>query len=134
MEAIAPVINEELPCKVVWVDLFSNEEAGAAQMQVLQRYGITPQEGGVHAGYVETSELLASPYGRFADMSVAERGFVGDAEAEIKRLKDSGAWNIADISPIGVLGDATHGNAQAGVELAEAGMPALVEMVRKALS
>jgi creatinine amidohydrolase len=135
MEAIAPVINAELPCKVVWVSLFDSPEAEKAQMELLQRYGISPAEGGVHAGFTETSELLASPYGKWADMSVAERGFVGDAEAEITKAKaEKGSWNIADISPIGVLGDATKGNAEAGMEMVRVFAPFMVEMVRTALA
>jgi creatinine amidohydrolase len=130
MEEITPEIDAELPCKVVWVNLFRNPKADEVGDSVLTRYGVTSQEGGAHAGFFETSLLLASSFGQWADMPVAQRGFVGDAWEKVQELKSKGSWNIADISEIGVLGDPTRATAGAGEALMQALIPVYAQAVR----
>ena len=65
-------------------------------------------------------------------MEAAERGFVGDAEAQVEELQADGSWDIADLSPIGVVGDPTRASAEAGRALLKVQIPAFVEAVRKA--
>jgi creatinine amidohydrolase/Fe(II)-dependent formamide hydrolase-like protein len=100
---------------------------------VLARYGVTREEGGIHSGFVETSELLASPYGHLVDMPAAERGFVGDVWTRIAEATKEGRWNLADVSPVGVLGDPTKASAEAGRELDAAANPVYLEIVKEAL-
>ncbi len=67
-------------------------------------------------------------------MRAAERGFVGDARGRVSDLKQQdGTWNIADLSPIGVLGDPTRATAQAGREILAALIPVYTQVVQEAL-
>jgi creatinine amidohydrolase/Fe(II)-dependent formamide hydrolase-like protein len=112
---------------------------------VLARYGVSREEGGLHSGFIETSLLLASPYGHLVNMDAAERGFVGDGIARIQEVKqdwqpnpadvapNTRTWNMADITPIGVLGDPVTASAEAGRELLAASVAVYVEMIREAL-
>lgn len=133
MEEVAPEINAELPCQVVWAPILRDPGLDEVLDRLLTGYGVTREEGGVHAGFVETSFLLASSHGHLVDMDVAERGFVGDAMARIEELRKSGSWNIADISPVGVLGDATRANAKAGREMLDALVPIYAQVVKESL-
>ena len=70
---------------------------------------------------------------RFARALVVKRGWVSDAMAKIAELQEAGSWNIADISPIGVLGDPTRASAEAGHEILAALVPVYAQVVREAL-
>jgi creatinine amidohydrolase len=133
MEEVAPTIDAELPSQVAYVDVLRDPDGFAAREAALAECGVTMEEGGLHAGFFETSLLLASNNSQWADMEAAERGFVGDAEAQVEELQADGGWDIADLSPIGVVGDPTRASAEAGRALLKAQIPAFVEAVRKAL-
>ena len=133
MEAVAPKIDAELPCKVAWANILRDPRGDEALEPILAHYGVTREEGGMHSGFVETSMLLASQYDQWVDMEAAERGFVGDARAKVEELKETGGWNIADISLIGVLGDPTRSSAEAGQAIFDALVPVYVQVVREAL-
>jgi creatinine amidohydrolase len=133
LSAVAPEINAELPCKVVWANILRDLRGDEALAPILARYGVTREEGGVHSGFVETAMLLATAHAPLVDMDAAERGFVGDGRARIAELKAKGAWNIADLSPIGVLGDPTRASTEAGKEIFDALLPVYTQVVREAL-
>lgn len=134
MEAIAPVLDAELSCKVAWVNVSRNSRKSTACEPILKAYGISPEEGGIHSGFVETSLLLGSRFGHLVEMRLAEAGFVGDCRTAIDKATDAqGHWNIAEISPIGVLGDPTKATADAGEALHKALTPVYADLVREAL-
>jgi creatinine amidohydrolase len=133
MQDVAPELDAELPCKVVSANILPDPRGEEATDPVLARYGVTREEGGIHAGFVETSLLLASSHSHLVDMDAAERGFVGDVWTRIEEVKKDGRWNMADITPVGVLGDPTKASAEAGRALLAAEVPVYIEIVREAL-
>jgi creatinine amidohydrolase len=133
MATVAPEIDAELPCRVVWADILRDPRRDEALAPVLARYGVTREEGGIHSGFVETSILLATAYGHLADMEAAERGWVGDAKPKVAALKEAGGWDISDLSPIGVLGDPTRASVEAGQEILDSLLPVYTQTVREAL-
>jgi len=133
MKEVAPELDEELPCTVVSPVLLPDSRVEEATDPILARYGVTREEGGIHSGFVETSELLASSYAHLVDMSAAERGFVGDVWARIEEAKKDGRWSMADVTSVGVLGDPTKASAEAGREMDAATNPVYVEIVKEAL-
>ena len=126
-------LDAELPCKVVSPVLLPDPRVEEATDPILARHGVTREEGGIHSGFVETSLLLASSYGHLVDMQAAERGFVGDVWARIEEAKKVGRWSMADITPVGVLGDPTKASAEAGREMLAATDPVYTEIVRESL-
>ncbi|HJX39313.1 MAG TPA: hypothetical protein VJ714_11960, partial [Anaerolineae bacterium] len=74
-----------------------------------------------------------SPYAHLVDMPAAERGFVGDVWARMAEVTRDGRYNLAEISPVGVLGDPTKASAEAGRAILAAAEPVYVEIVREAL-
>jgi len=133
MKEVAPELDEELPCTVVSPVLLPDPRVRDAMDPILAGYGVTREEGGIHSGFTETSELLASSYAHLVDMSAAERGFVGDVWARMAEVTRDGRYNLAEISPVGVLGDPTKASAEAGRAIAEAADPVYLEIVREAL-
>jgi creatinine amidohydrolase len=133
MKEVAPELDEELPCTVVSPVLLPDPRVQEAMDPILARYGVTREEGGIHSGFVETCELLASSYGHLVDMPAAERGFVGDVWTAIADATKDGYYNLAEISPVGVLGDPTKASAEAGYALQAAANAVYVEIVREAL-
>ena len=136
MEEIVPVINDELPCKVVWANVLRDPRTDNLIEPILEEYGVTEQEGGMHSGFVETSLLLATSYEEYVDMDVAERGFVGESKEEVDKLKkkNDGEWNISDLSPIGVLGDPTKATREAGEKIMSVLVDAYTEIVNEKLT
>lgn len=134
MEEIVPILDRELSCRVVWANVLRDPRGAEALAPILNKYGVTREEGGVHSGFVETSMLLATRHGKWVDMAVVERGFVGDHHERIAEETDGqGHWNIADISPVGILGDPTKATAEAGQEILKAFMRVEADVVRDAL-
>jgi creatinine amidohydrolase len=107
MEAVAPEIDAELSCKVAWANILRDPRDDEA--------------------------LVATYHAHLVDMDAAERGFVGDARAKIAELGEVGIWDIADLSPIGVLGDPTRASVEAGQEILAALVPVYAQVVREAL-
>jgi creatinine amidohydrolase len=133
MKEVAPELDEELPCTVISPVLLPDARVQEAIKPVLASYGVTPEEGGIHSGFVETSELLASSYGHLVDMPAAKRGFVGDVWKRLEEVTKDGRYNLADISPVGVLGDPTKASAEAGYALQAVADPVYLEIVREGL-
>jgi creatinine amidohydrolase len=132
MQEVAPELDEELPCTVVAPVLLGDRLLEATD-PILPGYGVTPEEGGLHAGFAETSMVLATPYAHLVDMPAAERGFVGDIWARLAEVTRDGHYDLAEISPVGVLGDATKASAEAGHALNAASDAVYLEIVREAL-
>jgi creatinine amidohydrolase len=133
MKEVASELDEELPCTVVSPVLLPDPRVEEATDPILARYGVTREEGGIHSGFVETSLLLASSYADLVDMPAAERGFVGDVWTRLEEVTKDGRYDLADISPVGVLGDPTKATAKAGQAIRDAEIPVYVEIVREAL-
>jgi len=133
LKEVAPGLDAELSCRVVSPNILDDPRVEEATDPILARYGVTREEGGIHSGFVETSHLLASPYDHLVNMHPAQRGFVGDARARIQEVMKDGRWNMADITSVGVLGDPTKANGEAGRELLAASVPIYVEIVKEAL-
>lgn len=133
MKEVALELDAELPCKVASPNLLQDPRVEEATDPILARYGVTREEGGIHSGFVETSYLLASSSDHLADMQAAERGFVGDVWTRIEEATKDGRFNMADVTPVGVLGDPTKASAEAGREMLAAAVPVYVEIVKEAL-
>jgi creatinine amidohydrolase len=134
LSEVAPELDGELPCRVVHANILRDPGPKQATDPILQHYGITRDESGLHSGFTETSLMLDSPWGKFVDMSEAQRGYVGDARARIQEVSQDGHWNMTDISPIGVIGDPTKSTLEAGRALWDALIPAYADVVRAALT
>ncbi len=133
MRSLAPQLDESFPCRVAFADIIDDPRVAAAKEPVFAALGVTPEQGGFHAGFEETSLLLAEEDGRWADMACAQPGFIGDSRGRVRELAAKGAWGIGDISPAGVLGDPRDANAAAGRALLAALVPVWVAIVREAL-
>jgi len=133
MRSIAPELDASLPCRVVFADIIDDPRLASAKIPLFGKLGVTPEQGGFHAGFEETSLLLAEENGRWADMASARVGFVGDSRKRVRELSARGAWSIAEISPLGVLGDPRCANAESGRAMLAAFVPIWVAIVREAL-
>ncbi|UCD56369.1 MAG: creatininase family protein, partial [Candidatus Hydrogenedentota bacterium] len=94
------------------------------------KYGITPGEAGTHAGHLETSVMLAD-YPDIVDMERATRGKVDLGYDAEERLHREGMLRL---SPVGILGDATRSNAEAGKDYNECLVNEIVKRIRSVLS
>ncbi len=130
---VAPEMEAELHCKVVSPLILGVPETETAMQPLLDKNGLTADEGGIHAGFTETCEMLGSPYGRLVKMEHAERGFVGNAFEAIDKVKVDGHWKMTDLSPIGVLGDPRKATVEDGKELSKIITPVYVNLVARAL-
>jgi len=92
-----------------------------------QRYGISADESGAHAGESETSMVLAIRRD-LVDMKRAEAGFIGTFEDKIDFVLSQG---IKAITKKGVLGDPRKGEAVKGEEYLELWAEKMVDFVRK---
>ncbi|MDO8615849.1 MAG: creatininase family protein [Dehalococcoidia bacterium] len=81
-----------------------------AILPVASSLGITPQEGGVHAGEWETSMVLALRP-ELVHMDRGEAGYVGDLMAGVQRFFQEG---VHTISENGVFGDPRRASEAAG--------------------
>ncbi len=100
-----------------------------AMVEVGDKYGVTPGEVGGHAGHLETSIMLAD-YPGLVDMQRAARGKVDlgfDATDQLHKL------GMHNLSPVGILGDATRSTAEAGREYNECMAKMIAEQVRKVI-
>jgi creatinine amidohydrolase len=90
-------------------------ELASATMGVGAELGITPAEGGVHAGEWETSMMLAMRP-ELVSMERAEPGYVGDLASGLERFFNEGVHVLADN---GVFGDPLRASATAGEKYIE---------------
>jgi creatinine amidohydrolase len=130
---VAIELADELHCKIVSPLILGVPETESAMQPLLDKNGLTAEEGGIHAGFIETCEMLGSPYGHLVKMEHAERGFVGNAFEAIDKVKVDGHWKMTDLSPIGVLGDPRKATLEGGKELALISTPVYVKLVAQAL-
>jgi len=101
------------------------------EWQIANEFGITNEEAGVHAGEVETSQVLA-----LAENQVRKErfkpGYLGSYSAEIEKLVYE--KGISALSEIGVLGDPTHADMEKGKVYIEKLADNLTNDIRKLLS
>jgi creatinine amidohydrolase len=87
----------------------------SATIGVGAELGITPAEGGIHAGEWETSMMLALRP-ELVSMERAEPGYVGDLASGLERFFNEGVHVLADN---GVFGDPRRASATAGEKYIE---------------
>jgi creatinine amidohydrolase len=119
--------RESLSAKVL-----AGDESSAylnAMVEVGGKYDVTPGEVGGHAGHLETSVMLAD-YGDIVDMKKAACGKVDLGYDSEDLLHEMGMHNL---SPVGILGDATRSTAEAGRDYNECIVNKIVELIREAL-
>jgi creatinine amidohydrolase len=81
-----------------------------AILPVASEMGLTPAEGGVHAGEWETSMMLALRP-ELVRMERAEEGYVGDLATGVQRFFNEGVHVLAEN---GIFGDPRRASAEAG--------------------
>jgi creatinine amidohydrolase len=99
----------------------------SAIVEVSSKLDITPGEAGTHAGHLETSIVLAV-HPDIVDMDKATRGLVEMGYDTRDKLHEVG---MHELSPTGILGDATKSTAEAGEDYVEFMASALAEQVKK---
>jgi creatinine amidohydrolase/Fe(II)-dependent formamide hydrolase-like protein len=97
--------------------------------KVSERYGISAEDSGAHAGESEVSMMMyANPKGVRPENIPKAKGYVGlFNEAATERIFKEG---IAGLSPIGVLGDPAKASKEHGVEYIDAVADAMVAFVK----
>jgi len=101
-------------------------DTSALRTRLLAGAGLDSAVGGIHAGHLETSEMMAS-YPQAVRVNKMEPGFVG--EVDIARIYSEG---MASISPNGVFGDPRGASAAFGEQLRDYRVEALAERIRQA--
>ena len=127
MRAAERLARESLSAKVL--SYLDNSIWIAAMVEIGDKHGVTPGEAGGHAGHLETSIMLAD-YPEIVDMEKAARGKVDlgyDAEDQLHEL------GMHNLSPVGILGDATRATAEAGRDYNDYIVNKVVELIREAL-
>jgi creatinine amidohydrolase len=99
----------------------------SAMIEVSSKLGITPGEAGTHAGHLETSIVL-DVHPDIVDMDKATRGLVDIGYDTSAKLHEVG---MHQLSPTGILGDATKSTAEAGKDYIEFMAAAMAEQVKK---
>jgi len=97
----------------------------AAILPVASSLGLTPAEGGIHAGEWETSMMLALRPG-LVKMAQAEAGYTGDLMSGIKTFFEEG---VHAVSSNGVFGDPHRASAEAGRQYVEHVVDAVVKAI-----
>jgi len=100
-----------------------------AMVEVGGKYDRTPGEVGSHAGHLETSLILAD-YPELVDIEKATRGKVDMGYDSEDKLHEVGMHNL---SPVGILGDATGSTPEAGKDYIESLLTAIVEQILRLL-
>ena len=98
-----------------------------ATMGTAAELGITPAEGGVHAGEWETSMMLALRP-ELVRMEQAEPGYVGELASGLQRFFTEGVHVLADN---GVFGDPRRASATAGEKYVERLVDVVVRTVEE---
>jgi creatinine amidohydrolase len=98
-----------------------------AILPVASELGLTPAEGGVHAGEWETSMMLALRP-ELVKMARAEAGYVGDLMSGVQRFFEEGVQAIAQN---GVFGDPMRASAEAGKKYIERLVDVVVRTVEE---
>lgn len=115
---LARKVADQCECVLARSGALAIEEAAA----YLEKEGISRARAGAHAGYAETSMMLACA-GRLVDMNSAAPGRTDEAfflpENIASSQMESFLKGIQTQSPNGILGDPTGANAAAGERLLE---------------
>ncbi|NPV10098.1 MAG: creatininase family protein [Anaerolineae bacterium] len=138
MLAFLPRIAKALKdtCRVHMVVPNIRELAGGVT-EVYEEYGVTRPQAGVHAGFGETSMMLAV-HPDLVDMDRAEAGRADEEFYHPDHIKhsqiESFVYGIRYQSPNGILGDARGSNAEAGRKLLDIRVRETAEEVRRMVS
>lgn len=97
-----------------------------AILPVASSLGITPTEGGVHAGEWETSMMLALRPD-LVRVEAAEAGYTGDLMSGVQRFFEEGVQAIAEN---GVFGDPRRASAEAGRRYLERIVDVVVQKIQ----
>lgn len=96
--------------------------------------GGSPIENGHHAGFGETSKMLAD-YPGLVDMDMAEEGMTLEefyaAERETLSRYETLVYGMRSQAPNGIVGDARRANAEAGRTLKEMTVDAIVDAITR---
>lgn len=136
MKAVAPEIARKLvgKAKVHVVDYL--QKGSEAQRPVLESEKVSRGKAGVHAGYGETSEMLAAKSG-LVRMESVERGLDDESfydPSHISRSQiDSFILGIKHFSKNGILGDPRGANRELGVRLFEIMVNSLASAISDAV-
>lgn len=134
MLAYYPRIAKKLRdrCRVHFVQ--PGAEMRRRMAEIAKKYNISPGKAGAHAGFIETSSVLAIRPD-LVDMSRAERGLDDDAFYHPDQVKqsqlDAFVRGIKAQSPNGILGDARGASAEVGREVLAARIDDLVRTVKR---
>jgi len=137
MTAVTPDIAQKLLGRIT-IHLIAGAADGGAEVHAFfQSQGISRAKAGVHAGYSETSLMLAvKPH--LVHMDRAEKGLDDEAfyePANIPRSQiDSFIHGIDHFSPNGILGDPRGANAEDGEKILEIKVAGLVRAITHAVS
>ena len=119
MRAHVPFIAKRMVERVE-LRLASESILGGQRWEVMRAYGITPGRAGAHAGWTETSMMLAA-FPDLVRVSAMKAGLTDEAfyapESVAKSQMASFVHGIQAQSPNGVLGDPTGADAAAGEKL-----------------
>ena len=101
-----------------------------AQFKVSEGFGITKEEGGAHAGEIETSLILSMEQNLVSKDRYAP-GYLGPSgDKEIKIVLEQG---MPALSKKGVLGDPTKADAKRGKDYLERTVDFLIKEIKKQL-
>jgi len=105
--------------------------------RLYEEYGISRPQAGVHAGFTETSMMLAL-HGEMVDMDRAEEGRADEAFYHPDRIKlsqiESFVRGVRHQSANGVLGDPRLARAEAGRRLLEVRLKELADEVQRMIA
>ncbi len=134
LKALTPDIARRLYDRIHIHLVLHIDKCWQLETAFLQKKGISPTKAGVHAGYGETSELLAVKP-QLVKMRFAEEGLVDEdffKPENIPRSQiDTFTLGIRHFSKNGILGDARGANGEIGEKLLEIAVETVVEEIRK---
>ena len=112
---VVPKVSKKLSKKKVKVITLGDlNQMVKEQDETVKKFGVSPEIGGLHSGYTETSFMLAIKP-KVVRMSKAEKGFVRPVSPKLakKLLK----YGLKRVTKNGVLGDPRNANKKVGQEL-----------------
>ncbi len=134
LKALTPDIARRLYGRIRIHLVLHLDKCWQAETAFLEKKGISPTKAGVHAGYGETSELLAvKPH--LVKMQFAEEGLVDEGFFKPENIPrsqiDTFTLGIRHFSKNGILGDARGANGEIGEKLLEIAVETIVEEIKK---
>ena len=120
LTAFVPSIAKQLAPDMGLLLVGTMEKSALSMQQFLAKHGVTPPKAGVHAGFAETSIMLALKP-ELVTMDKAAPGLVDESfylpDTIARSQMDSFLHGIKSQSPNGILGDPTGSDAELGKSL-----------------